>query len=204
MEICQSQTGLQGITLYSSPKRVTRKVRPTTDILHASTQCTRLSQHRLHKNYSLTPTLMISGYGQKGHEKREVGCVDCLLLDQTIGLDAKITSKPLGVARIDYEKAYDRVPHKWVMKVLKTIKCPVWIRSSIELFSKHWATLLELRTAGRVVRRTPVKYNRGFFQGDSLSPLLFCPSITPISQVLNRTKDIPSGKEHHVTLVVHG
>ena len=36
--------------------------------------------------------------------------------------------------------------------------------------------MLELRTAGKVVRRTPVKYNRGFFQGDSLSPLLFCPS----------------------------
>ena len=77
--------------------------------------------------------------------------MDCLLLDQTIGLDAKITGKPLSVAWIDYEKAYDRVPHKWVMKVLKSIKCPGWIRRSIELFSKHWTTVLELRTAGKVV-----------------------------------------------------
>ena len=52
-----------------------------------------------------------------------MGCVDCLLRDKTIGLDAKITAKPLSVAWIDYEKAYDRVPLKWVMKVLKTIKC---------------------------------------------------------------------------------
>ena len=122
------------------------------------------------------------------------GCVDCLLLDQTIGLDAKITSKPLSVAWIDYEKAYHRVPHKWAMKVLKTIKCPVWIRRSIEPFSKHWATVLELKTAEKVVRRTPVKYNRGLFQGDSLSPLLFCLAIAPISQVgLTEPKDIPSG-----------
>ena len=59
------------------------------------------------------------------------GCVDCLLLDQTVGLDAKNTGKPLSVAWIDYEKACGRVPHKWVMKVLKTIKCPGWIWRSI-------------------------------------------------------------------------
>ena len=112
------------------------------------------------------------------------GCVDCLLLDQTIGLDAKIMGKPLSVAWINYEKAYNRVPHKWVMKVLKTIKCPGWIGRSIELFSKHWATVLELRTAGKVVRRTRL----GLFQVDSLSPLLFCLAIAPISQVLNKTK----------------
>ena len=35
--------------------------------------------------------------------------MDCLLLDKSIGLDAKITGKPLSVALIDYEKAYDRV-----------------------------------------------------------------------------------------------
>ena len=108
--------------------------------------------------------------------------MDSLLLDQSIGLDAKIMGKPLSVAWFDYEKAYDRVPHKWVMKVLKTIKCQGWIRRSIELFSKHWTSVLELRTVGKVVRSTSVKYNKGLFQGDSLSPLLFCLAIAPISQ----------------------
>ena len=75
--------------------------------------------------------------------------MDCLLLDQTISLDSKITGKPLSVAWINYEKVYDGVPHKWVMKVLKTIKCPGWIMRSIELFSKHWATVLKLRTVGK-------------------------------------------------------
>ena len=77
------------------------------------------------------------------------GCVDCLKLDQKIGLDAEIIGKPLSVALIDYELAYDRVPHKWVMKVLKTIKCLGKIWRSIELFSKHWATVFELRLQGR-------------------------------------------------------
>ena len=74
-----------------------------------------------------------------------------------------------------------------MIKVLKTIKRPGWIRT-IELFSKHWATVLELRTVGKVVRSTPVKCNRGLFQGDFLSPLLFRLEIAPISQVLHRTK----------------
>ena len=51
------------------------------------------------------------------------------------------------------------------MKVLKTIKCTGWIRRSIELFSKHGVTVLELRTAGKVVRSTPVKYNRDSSKG---------------------------------------
>ena len=70
----------------------------------------------------------------------------------------------------------------------KNIKCPGLIRMSIQLFSKHWATVLELRTAEKVVRSTPVKYNMGLFQGDSLSPLFLCLAIAPISQLLNRTK----------------
>ena len=48
------------------PKKVTRKVRPTTDLLRVSTQCTRLSQHTLRQNYSLTPTLMIFCLWPKG------------------------------------------------------------------------------------------------------------------------------------------
>ena len=50
--------------------------------------------------------------------------MDCLLLDQTIGLDAKITGKPLSVAWLDYEKAYDRVLHWWVMKGAKNHQVP--------------------------------------------------------------------------------
>ena len=48
------------------PKKVTRKVWPTTDLLHVSTQCTRRSQHSLHQNYSLTSTVMIFCLWPKG------------------------------------------------------------------------------------------------------------------------------------------
>ena len=41
------------------PKKGDLKRAATTDLLRVTTQCTRLSQHTLHQNYSLTPTLMI-------------------------------------------------------------------------------------------------------------------------------------------------
>ena len=73
--------------------------------------------------------------------------------------------------------------------MLKTIQGPGWIRRTIELFSKHWDTVLELRI---VVRSTSVKYNRGLFQGDSLLPLLFCLAIPPYPKYLTEPRDIPS------------
>ena len=51
---------------FTHPKKLTRKVQPTTDLLRVSTQCTRLSQHTWHQNYSLTPTLMIFCLWPKG------------------------------------------------------------------------------------------------------------------------------------------
>ena len=48
------------------PKKEIQKVRQTTELLYVSTPCTRLSQHTLHKNYSLTPTLMIFCLWPKG------------------------------------------------------------------------------------------------------------------------------------------
>ena len=40
---------------------------------------------------------------------------------------------------------------------------------------------------GETAVKTELKFQRGFFQGDSLSPLLFCPSIAPISHALRET-----------------
>ena len=113
--------------------------------------------------------------------------MDCLLLDQTIGQDARITGKTLSVKSVDYEKAYGRVPNEWLMTVMKAINCQSWIQRSIKFFSKHWATVLELRMARKVVKSTPVKYNKGLFRGDSLSPLLLYPKF------LAEPRDILSG-----------
>ena len=50
---------------------------------------------------------------------------------------------------------------------------------------ENWTTNLHLRhEEGEIVVRN-VRIKRGIFQGDSLSPLLFCLSIDPLSRLLN-------------------
>jgi hypothetical protein len=50
-----------------------------------------------------------------------------------------------------------------------------------------------------------IEIQRGIFQGDSLSPLLFCISLIPFTEQLNKLK---TGYEHnkdiHITPLLHG
>jgi len=48
-----------------------------------------------------------------------------------------------------------------------------------------WSTTFSV---GKRAQMFDIKYKRGIFQGDSLSPLLFCLALSPISHRLRRTK----------------
>ena len=43
-----------------------------------------------------------------------------------------------------------------------------------------------VRSAQRTVRTRPIVYKRSLFQGDALSPLLFCLAILPLSHALKK------------------
>ena len=44
-----------------------------------------------------------------------------------------------------------------------------------------------LETKQEVMQSQPIQIRRGIFQGDSLSPLLFCIALIPLTNELNRT-----------------
>jgi hypothetical protein len=54
-------------------------------------------------------------------------------------------------------------------------------KSSLE----KWSTRLQLKTNQELLQSRLIKVNRGIFQGDSLSPLLFCIALIPITHELN-------------------
>ena len=73
------------------------------------------------------------------------------------------------VAWIDYKKAYDMVPHCWILARLRMFKLAENIFKLIEKLMSSWNTDL---TSGEEMLGQ-VKIKRGIFQGDSLSSILF-------------------------------
>jgi hypothetical protein len=54
--------------------------------------------------------------------------------------------------------------------------------------NNKWSTKLQLKTNQELIQSRLIKINRGIFQGDSLSPLLFCIALVPLTHELNRSK----------------
>ena len=94
--------------------------------------------------------------------------------------------KKLCMTWIDCQKAFNRVPHSWIIKSLELI----WINNKIVSFTKklmsYWRTRMRLHTENKLTETEDIKIQCGIFQGDSLSPLLFCTSLIPLTEQLNR------------------
>jgi hypothetical protein len=111
---------------------------------------------------------------QKGGCNRTKGCKDHLLLSKAILQECKCKKKSLSMAWIDYQKAFDRVPHSWIIKSLQLIG----INSKFIAFTKkvmtYWRTHMRLHAGNGLIETEDIKIQCGIFQGNSLSPLLFC------------------------------
>ena len=55
---------------------------------------------------------------QKGCRKQSRGTKDQLLIDKAITKDARMKCRNLNMAWVDYKKAYDMVPHSWILEVI--------------------------------------------------------------------------------------
>ena len=80
------------------------------------------------------------------------------------------------MAWIDYRKAYDMVPHTWILECLKMYKISNNIIHVIKTAMKNWR--VQLKAGGLFLAEA--KIQRGIFQGDSLSPLLFIITMMPL------------------------
>ena len=127
------------------------------------------------------------------------GCTDALAVDSGICGSAIAEGKKLSVAWIDYKKAYDRVPHGWLKKMLAVIKAPAEVQQGINALIPKWESRFECGK-GKELVTVNIAYKRGLFQGDSLSPLLFCLAIAPLSYALRtETKGFKARGENPMT-----
>ena len=122
---------------------------------------------------------------QKGCARNSYGCKDQLLLNKAIIEDCKKKRKNLNVTWIDYRKAYDSVPHSWILKTMSIYKFNNKMINFIKKSMKTWNTTMHLNSVQGLITTEKISIKQGIFQGDSLSPLLFCLALVPLTSELN-------------------
>lgn len=123
---------------------------------------------------------------QKGCRKNTQGCKDQVIIDAVIVGQASRNKRNLGMAYIDYKKAYDSVPHSYLIKVLELYKVDDGIIRLMQHAMRMWSTSLHVTDGATVLRSRTLSIRRGIFQGDTFSPLWFCLAMNPLSRALNR------------------
>ena len=112
------------------------------------------------------------------------GCrtAELLYIDQHILNKSKTRWKNLAMPWIDYKKAYDMVPQRFIIRCLKMYKISHEVINFIEKTMQTWR--VELTAGGRSLTETEIQ--RGIFQKDALSPLLFIIAMMPLNHTLRK------------------
>ncbi|XP_057310291.1 uncharacterized protein LOC130648267 [Hydractinia symbiolongicarpus] len=73
--------------------------------------------------------------------KRDVwGCVEQLLINKTVLSEVKNNRRNLVTIWLDYQKAFDSVPHSWIIESLRLAKVPRIMIDAIDSLTKTWTT----------------------------------------------------------------
>ena len=121
---------------------------------------------------------------QKGCRKGSRGTNDLLYIDKAVIKEVKSRNKNLAMAWIDYKKAYDMVPHSWIIECLNLFGVAENIKSLLVNSMEKWKVMLCSGNSELGV----VEIKRGIFQGDSLSSLVFALALIPLSLILRKAK----------------
>ena len=75
---------------------------------------------------------------QKGSRKGSRGTDDLLYIDRAAIKEVRSRNKNLAMALIDYKKAYDMVPHSWIIEGLDLFKVAENIKSLLVNSMEKW------------------------------------------------------------------
>lgn len=129
----------------------------------------------------------VLAHEQNGCKKGSQGCKELLVTDTIVTRYAKNKNRNLSVAWIDYRKAFDSVPHTWLIRILRLYKVNERITMLLQHLMQTWRTSLLIKTKETSYQTNTLEIKRGIFQGDSLSPLWFCLALNPLSEMLRQS-----------------
>ena len=90
----------------------------------------------------------------------------------------------VSMAWIDYKKAYDMVPHSWILKCLEMVGAA---KNMISIISNSMVNRKTVLTLGGMALGQ-VDIRKGIFQSNSLSTLLFIMIMLPLTLVLRKMR----------------
>ena len=100
----------------------------------------------------------------------------------------------MAVAFNDYQKAYDKVHHDWMLRVYQWIRIPIKVIERLQNLMSKWKTKLEIIFKGEKIKSRWIEIKCEFLQGDSYSPVGFCLSEIPVCKLLQETKGYRMGE----------
>ena len=125
------------------------------------------------------------------------GTLEQLLINKNIMKEVRKMRRNLITVWLDYRKAFDSIPHSWLIKSLKLAKIPNNIISAIENLAESWCTILHLNGNNETIVSDLIKIIKDIYQGDSLSVMLFVLALNPLSHLLRMRNGYPYGKNRH-------
>ena len=91
-------------------------------------------------------------------------------------------------------KTYDVVRHDCITRVYQWIRVPEKVVHVIVKLMEGWKTSLEVTEDRKVLASRKMNIRKGFLQGDSYSPVGFCPTELPISMLIKKTDGYTMGQ----------
>ena len=85
------------------------------------------------------------------------------------------------------QKTFSSVSHSWIEKCIETFKISPALQNFLCNSMHMWKTTLVLNTVENTMNAEDININNCIIQGDSLSPILFCVTLIPLSKLLNNT-----------------
>ena len=122
---------------------------------------------------------------QKGCKRESYGCKDQLLINRMLMENCQKNHRNLSMAWMDYRRAFDSLPHGWIQRALDKFTPSPTIINFLQHNMALWNTNFRLTHANGTTKTDSLRIKCRIFQGDSLSPLLFCISLIPLSLELN-------------------
>ena len=131
------------------------------------------------------------------------GCTDQLLINKMIYDEVTSNRRNLVTVWLDYKKAFDSVPHSWLIRSLEMAKVPEKIILAIRQLMIKWKTKVYLYGESSNVETDFISYLKGILQGDTLSLILFVLSVSPLSHLLQRHEGYKAGKIIRIKNISH-